>query len=243
MIASRAPIPMHRLGCSGSLAAVCMLIILLGINGCRPTNLKIEQYPCDRSQLASSAELWGHRLFLRVRKNVEWHLLVQSDFDWYLDPPMTFDELEARFGQPIQTGETRKRPFAKYRLPEGVIEFGLRAEKSGSSVHEAWYLFLQLEHPQHPSQVLEESVYECAMDLIPSARTLRVLDETNRPRLTFLLEDGLVHEWSWWKPALQSQNAAWKKTADDSSGRQLSRPATCGSTSSLVDRILPEPLS
>jgi len=176
---------------------IAVLAVVLVIACC--PKVEIQKRQCDSSKIAHAAELWGDRLFIRPRENVEWDRLIVPVVDWYSHPPLTFRELEDRFGKPLESSKVNDRPFFTYQLPEGRLELGTKVEKSGSAVHRARVLSLTLEPPQHPSQALEVSTYECAKELIPLARILYV-SSSKRAHLTFVIEDGLVREWTWGRP-------------------------------------------
>jgi len=178
---------------------IAVLTAALGIVGC-PPQVEVQKRQCDSSEIAHTAERWGGRLFIQARENVEWDRLIVPVVDWYSHPPLTFQELEDRFGKSLESSTDNDRPFAIYQIPEGRLELGTKVEKSGSAVHRARILSLRLEPPQHPSQALEASTYECAKELIPLARVLYVISNSNRTHVILELEDGLVRWWTWGRP-------------------------------------------
>jgi len=175
-----------------------MVLAALTLTGSEKEEFKIDKRQCSASDVAETAELWGDRLLIRPVQGHNWHRLLEPGFDWFVDPPMSLESLQARWGEPTETWKDYKgRPFVKYSVEEGEVQSGLEAERSGSYLHQAWRLRLQLPSPRPPSQVLEESALECSRELIPQARTILILGHDNGTKVGLFLDGGFVTGFGW----------------------------------------------
>jgi len=175
-----------------------IILAALTLTGCEKEEFQIEKKQCSASNVAETAELWGYRLLIRPAQGQNCHRLLEPGFDWFMDPPMSLELLQARWGEPKETWKDHKgRPFVKYSVEEGEVQFGLEAERSGSLLHQAWRLRLQLRSPRPPSQVLEKSALECSQELIPQARTMLILNDDNKTKATLWLDGGSVTGFGW----------------------------------------------
>jgi hypothetical protein len=175
---------------------VCSTLAWLSAGGCRP-NLEFEQRECESSEVAKSGDTLGYSVTVRPRSAVDWHLLVNSPFDWSGDPPRSADQLSDLFGHPTQEWQQDDRPFVSYAFAEGTLQLGLESDRSGSHEYRTWRLRWKMVTPQPPSQALEESTFRCVEELLPSDGTIVILDQGDLPRVSMHLEDGYVAEWIW----------------------------------------------
>jgi hypothetical protein len=188
-----------------ALMVVACSFAVLESGGCRP-NLKFEQRECEFSKLAKSGETLGYSVTVRPRDTSEWHLLVNSVFGWSRNPPRTPAELGDLLGHPTRMWQQGGRPFVSYDLAEGTLQLGLESDRSGSDEYLAWRLRWRVKTPQLPSKVLEVSTFECVEHLLPSNGTIVILDQNDIPRISLLLQDDLVREWTWINLSTTGQN-------------------------------------
>ena len=164
--------------------------------GCRP-DVRHEEWNCQKGSQAESVEVLGDRVFIQPAQGGSWHDLVYVQADWFKKPPVTFQALRSTFGEPADEWKDNGRPWARYELPEGTLQFGLRAESSGGLVHTAWILTLDLRSPERVSAVLKPSVLQCAKRALEDGRTIKISGGEELRGVSLSLNDSLVTDWTW----------------------------------------------
>lgn len=175
-------------------ATVGVILLLLPF-GCTREPFEEELAECEDARHLSTAHLLGSRLVLEPRKGSTWMDLVPSEI-----PPLasvrTIEGLRAERGAPDLAWEKKGRPFVLYELPEGTLQLGLEASRSGSLDHRGWRLVWR-GSPVELAESVSSEALDCIGDLARPNQQVVLLKPDGYPAASFIVEDGLVVEWYW----------------------------------------------